>query len=88
MPMQSPGEYADYEEYKKGVKKHGGKSIATPAQFKRIQARLAARKGITRRRGRRKSKLDLGDTVRTKAISKSLKNAGIDEKTIAKLRGK
>ena len=70
-----------YERYKKRVGKAGGK-IATPAQFKKIQQRLAARKGITRRKGRRKSTLGLDKTTA------GLKQAGIDKETIARLRGK
>jgi len=77
-----------YTEYKKDVKNRGGKEVATPEQFKKIQQRLAARKGITRRTGRRKSKLGLGDTVRTKAVSKSLKSAGLTDSELARLRGK
>lgn len=70
-----------YERYKKRIGKAGGK-IATPEQFRKIQQRLTARKGITRRKGRRKSTLGLD------RVTPGLKQAEVDEKTIARLRGK
>jgi len=66
----------NYEKYKKAVKKMGGKEIATKKQYKKIQQRIKKRKkkGTT--------------TIRTRAISKSLREAGLTEAEIKRLRDK
>ena len=65
-----------YRQYRKGVKRLGGKEVASRAQYKRIQKKLRKKRGggFT--------------TARTSAIEKQLRKAGLTEKEIAKLRGK
>ena len=66
-----------YRQYKKGVKRLGGKEVASRAQYKRIQKRLRRQKG-----GKEFT------TARTRDVSRQLRRAGLTEKEIAKLRGK
>ena len=61
-----------YRQYKKRVKKLGAKEIATPEQYAKIQKRLDK----------------VFKTVRTSAVEKRLRKAGLTEKEIARLRGK
>ena len=62
-----------YGSYKKGVKKHGGKQIATRKEFAIIQKRM---------------KVKYGKTARTSSIEKALKRSGLSASEIARLRGK
>lgn len=61
-----------YKQYKKGVKRLGGKQIATPKEYKIIQARVQKK---------------YGKTLRTKSIEKALRRSGLTEKEIARLGG-
>ena len=65
-----------YQQYKKAVKKLGAKQIATPEQYAIVQKRLD-------RIYKKKFK-----TARTKAVEKGLKQAGLTQKEMDRLRGK
>ena len=62
-----------YRKYKKGVKRLGGKEVATRRQYGVIKKQVAARYGFK--------------TPRTTAIEQLLTKAGVDRKTINNLRG-
>jgi len=62
-----------YKQYRKAVKKAGGREVATPGQYARIKKRLKAKYGYK--------------TVRTSSIEKALRKSGLTDSQIAKLRG-
>ncbi len=62
-----------YRQYKKGVKRLGGKQVATRLEYGIVRRRLKAKKRFT--------------TARTTAIEGQLKKAGITRKEMNRLRG-
>ncbi len=62
-----------YGQYKKAVKKAGGKEIATPKQYRTIQARMLKK---------------YSKTARTSSIEKALKRSGLTQTQISRLRDK
>lgn len=65
-----------YRQYKKGVEKLGAKQIATPEEYAIVQRRLDK---IYKKKFK---------TVRTSAVEKRLRKAGLTEAEINRLRGK
>ena len=64
-----------YRQYKKAAKKLGAKTIATRKEFAIIQGRLRKKYGKFK-------------TVRTKTITRGLKQAGVTQQKIKRLRGR
>ena len=62
-----------YRKYKKGVKKLGGKEVATRKQYGIIKSRIAAKSRFS--------------TARTLAIEGQLRKSGLTQKEINRLRG-
>ncbi len=65
-----------YRKYKKGVKRLGGKQIATRAEYKIVKSRMKAKE-----KGR-------FSTARTQAIEGQLRKSGLTQKEINRLRGR